>query len=45
MIPRFQPLQVRGGKAQGEQMFSGLPYIRFGVTGQKMQKTTVTATL
>src|SRR5262245_36727878 len=24
MIPRFQPLVVRGGKAQSEQMFSGL---------------------
>jgi hypothetical protein len=25
MIPRFQPLVVSGGKAQSEQMFSGLP--------------------
>jgi len=25
MIARFQPLVVSGGKAQSEQMFSGLP--------------------
>src|SRR5262245_62725012 len=25
MIPRFEPLVVSGGKAQSEQMFSGLP--------------------
>src|SRR5262245_2536833 len=31
MISRFQPLRVRGGKAQSKQMFSGLPRKRTAV--------------
>jgi len=28
-------LRLKKRKAQNEQMFSGLPYMRFGVTGRK----------